>query len=317
MDYPLTPEQVWALGERLSNWGRWGPDDELGTLNFITPEKIQQAASLVRRGVTFSLAIPFDANGPQWGRKGRHNPLHLMIASGADAAAGAQDDLPGGFRYADDSITMPLQCATQWDGLSHVFYHDKMYNGYDIRLVSGLGAAKNSIDKLARYVVTRGVLVDIPRLKGVDWLERGTPVTASDLDAALDRQRVQVGTGDALLVRTGRMALAKQEGWKDYAAGDAPGLGLDTAEWLRQREIAAVATDTWGVEVRPPQTVNCYSPFHMVAIRNMGLLLGEIFDLEELAADCARDGVYQFQFVSAPLPVTGAVGSPINPLAIK
>src|SRR3990172_3868664 len=102
---------VKAMGEKLSNWGRWGPDDELGTLNYITPEKIVAAAALVKQGKVFGLAIPFDQTGPQAGR-GRFNPIHLMLADGADAAAGAQDRIPGGFNYADDIIIMPLQCAT-------------------------------------------------------------------------------------------------------------------------------------------------------------------------------------------------------------
>jgi kynurenine formamidase len=127
-----------------------------------------------------------------------------------------------------------------------------------------------------------------------------------------------VGRGDILIVRTGHMALCRSRGeWGDYAGGNAPGLSFHTAEWVQRHEIAAVATDTWGMEVRPNEFPETYQPLHQVFIPNMGLTIGEIFFLDELAEDCARDGVYEFFFVAPPLPITGAVGSPINPIAIK
>jgi kynurenine formamidase len=311
-------KDVLEMGRRLRNWGRWGPEDELGTLNFITPEKIVEACRLVKRGKAFALAIPFDSRGPQTGGGGRINPLHVMLATGADAAVGAQDRIPGGFRYADDLVIMPLQCATQWDALAHVFYDDQMYNGYDVRLVTAFGARRNSIDKMKDRIVSRGVLLDIPRHKGLDWLEPGYPITPEDLDGAAGRQGVAVGTGDILLVRTGHMALCRSRGnWEGFAGGDAPGLALSTAPWLHEKQVAGVATDTWGVEVRPNEPPNTFQPLHMVLIRDMGLLLGEIFYLDELAEDCAADGAYEFLLVAPPIPFTGAVGSPVNPIALK
>jgi kynurenine formamidase len=134
----------------------------------------------------------------------------------------------------------------------------------------------------------------------------------------LAAEQVAIGSGDALIVRTGQIAMCRDRGaWGDYAGGDAPGLAFETAEWVHRREIAAVATDTWGMEVRPNQVAGALHPLHQVFLPFMGLLVGEIFDLEALADDCAADSVYEFLFVAPPLPITGAVGSPINPLAIK
>jgi len=304
-------------GERCRNWGRWGTDDERGTLNYITPEAIVEAARLVKRGAVFSLAIPFNARGPQINQPRRFNPIHRMMITGPDCTTGAIT-FPGGVGFSDDMVIMPLQCATQWDALSHCFEDGRMYNGYDANEVSSRGAKRNGIDKIANGVVGRGVLLDIPRLKGVKWLEPGCAITAGDLDAALAAHRVTVRSGDALLVRTGHMTLCKDRGgWGTYAGGDAPGLSFHTADWIHQRQIAAVATDTWGMEVRPNEIADSFQPLHQVCIPNMGLTIGEIFFLDDLADDCARDGVYEFFFVAPPLPITGAVGSPINPLAIK
>jgi kynurenine formamidase len=304
-------------GERCRNWGRWGTDDERGTLNYITPEAIVEAARLVKRGAVFSLAIPFNARGPQINQPRRFNPIHRMMITGPDCTTGAIT-FPGGVGFSDDMVIMPLQCATQWDALSHCFEDGRMYNGYDANEVSSRGAKRNGIDKIAIGVVARGVLLDIPRLKGVKWLEPGYAITAGDLDAALAAHHVTVRSGDALLVRTGHMTLCKDRGgWGTYAGGDAPGLSFHTADWIHRRQIAAVATDTWGMEVRPNEIADSFQPLHQVCIPNMGLTIGEIFFLDDLADDCARDGVYEFFFVAPPLPITGAVGSPINPLAIK
>jgi kynurenine formamidase len=304
-------------GKKYSNWGKWGADDELGTLNYITPEMIVKATRLARRGAVFSLAIPFDATGPQINQPRRFNPIHRMILTGPDFTTGAVKR-PGGVGFADDMVIMALQCATQWDALSHCFLDGKLYNGYDANLVSSEGAKKNGIEKMARHVVGRGVLLDVARAKNVRWLEPGYAITTEDLDAAVRQQNVSVGTGDTLLVRTGQMAMCKARGgWGDYAGGDAPGLSFHTAGWLFDKQIAAIATDTWGMEVRPNEIPNTYQPLHQVLIPHMGMLVGEIFALDELAEDCARDGVWEFLFVAPPLPITGAVGTPVNPFAIK
>ena len=314
----LDARTVREWGERYSNWGRWGPDDERGTLNFITPERVLAACALPRRGLVISCALPFDAKGPQSGVGGRYNPIHHMLATGADAAAGAQDFLPGGFNYADDAVTMPLQCGTQWDALAHVFYDGRMYGGHDAKLVTSRGARKNSIDAIANGVVGRGVLLDLPRITQQRWLEDGTRILPEHLDACAEAQGVTIEPGDILLVRTGMMTRClEQKSWVGYCGGPAPGLSVHCARWLYERELAAVATDTWGVEVLPNETRDCFQPLHMIALRNTGLLFGEIFALDALAAACIEDGRYAFLFTAPPLPITGAVGSPINPLAIK
>jgi kynurenine formamidase len=305
------------LAAKHRNWGRWGADDELGTLNFITPQKIVEAARMVRSGKVFSLAIPFDSSGPQSGFAGRINPIHYMLQDGGDIAIGAQDWVPG-LRWCDDAVTMPLQCATQWDALAHIYFDGKMYNGLGPEMVNSSGARANSIDKIKSKVVSRGVLLDIPRYRGKQWLEPGEAIYPADLDGAARNAGVAVGSGDIVIIRTGQIAQVRHEGsWGQYAGGPAPGLSLETADWLAANEIAGYATDTWGTEVIPNETSDVFQPLHCVVIVNMGMLVGEIFDLEVLAADCASDGVYEFMFVAPPLPITGAVGSPINPQAIK
>lgn len=321
-----TIEDVRRIANQVSNWDRWGPDDELGTLNFLTPDKVAAAARLVQRGDLFSLAVPFDEKGPQQGGWGRFNPIHLMMRDGNDAIMGTTvRDFYGGFdgyvRGTDDLIIMPLQSGTQWDALGHMVFEDKIYNGYEASQVSSLGALKNDIAKAKEKLVGRGVLLDVARWKGKDWLEGGEAISGDDLENCAADQGVEVGTGDIVLVRTGRMGRVKAEGdWGDYAAGysaRAPGLGLASAGWIHAKEVAAVAVDTWGAEVLPTEPKDVSMPMHIILIVHMGLTLGEIFDLEALAADCAEDGLYEFLFTAPPLPITRAVGSPINPVAVK
>ena len=314
--------EVYCRG--FCNWGRWGPDDELGTLNFVTAEKVARAAGLVRRGKTISLALAFDEKGPQNGSFRRTNPIHQMLATGTDHVTGAQGDPDTGARfgygygYSDDTVSMPLQCGTQWDALSHIFRDGKMYNGYDAALVSASGARRNGIEKLADKVVGRGALLDIPRYRGAPYVDVGDAVTTDELEGCAASVGLEVGEGDFVLVRTGEVGRRLREGdWGPYCGGDAPGLSFTTAPWMYERSLAGIATDTWGVEVRPYELEGGFSPLHLVILVNMGMLVGEIFNLEPLAEDCAADGVYEFFFVAPPLPFTGAVGSPINPLALK
>lgn len=313
----LTRGDIETMAKRVSNWGRWGPDDELGTLNLVGPEQLKAAAALIRKGRSISLGLEFNTRGPQttgWG--GRFNPIHVMTATGTDAVAGNQD--AGGLRYADDIVSMPLQCGTQWDALGHIFYGDKMWNGYDARLVDSTGAKKNGIEKTRAKMVGRGVLLDVARFKGGDYLEDGYGIGSSELDECAAAQGVEVRRGDFVIVRTGQMEQRLLAGeWGKYAAGDAPGLRFETAEWMYRREIAAICTDTWGCEVRPNEVADVSQPWHWVVIPMLGVTMGEIFNLRELAEDCAQDGVYEFFFCAPSLPITGAVGSPINPIAVK
>jgi len=304
-------EDFRALGARLSNWGRWGDDDERGTVNLITAERLVAAAALVRQGKVFDLGIPFDEAGPQPGG-GRINPVHLMSQTGDTQV------FPGGFRYADDYIFMPLQGATQWDALAHVYYDDKLYNGFPATDVTVVGAQHDSIDKQAKGIAGRGVLLDIAALQDVEWLDAGFVITPEHLEAAAERQGgVAVGSGDILVFRTGwRRKFLSDGDATDFMSGE-PGLGQACCEWLRERDVAAVCSDNWAIEVLPGEVADTVFNVHMVLIRDMGLSLGEILDLEELAADCAADGTWEFFFVAPPLKVTRGVGSPINPLAFK
>jgi kynurenine formamidase len=284
---------------------------------------VMNAAKLVRSGKTISLALPYDDDGPQTGARGRFNPIHLMIRDGADAIAGTSiRDFYGGvdqhFRGTDDLIIMPLQSGTQWDAMGHVVFENKIYNGFGAEWVSSRGAIKGDVAQASGGMVGRGVLLDIPRALGVDWLEPGFAIGAEELERAEEHAGVEVGAGDFVFVRTGAMAAARAAGtWGDYAGGPAPGLGLASVDWVGDHDVAAVATDTWGLEVRPNETADVFQPLHIVFIVHMGLWLGEIFDLEPIADDCAEDGVYEFMFCGPPLPFTRAVGSPLNPMAIK
>jgi kynurenine formamidase len=317
----LTMADIRAAADRLKNWGRWGAEDEIGTLNLTRPEDIVAAARLVRKGRVMSLALAYDTKGPQGGQSnypplGRFNPIHVMTRTGTDAYSGVLDHRK--IRAADDILILPLQSGTQWDGLGHIFYGDHMWNGYDCRTVTSAGAQKCGIEQTRERMVGRGVLLDIPLLLGLPHLPDGFAIGIELLEQAEKRFGVEVGRGDFLLLRTGQMeAKLAAKNWDGYSGGDAPGLAFETLDWLQSRQVAAVATDTWGVEVRPNETDEATQPWHWIAIPIMGLTLGEIFYLAELARDCAEDGRYEFMFVAPALPITGAVGSPVNPLAIK
>ncbi|WP_299538570.1 cyclase family protein [uncultured Streptomyces sp.] len=311
--------EIARAAEAYSNWGRWGEDDVLGTLNFLDAQKRREGAALVRRGVSFSLAQSFDMDGPQKGWRRRTNPVHTMLDTGTDAALGIQG-FPHGLGGADDVIAMPLQCSTQWDGLGHIFDHGKAWNGRPAeQVVTSDGDLVTGIQHMAPYVAGRGVLLDVGRVFGGPdgELPDGFAVTEQHLTATAEAHGVTVGRGDLLVVRTGQLSRARRQGWGEYAGGPAPGLSFTAAGWLHRTEIAAIATDTWGFEVRPNEFETAFQPLHQVAIPNMGLLIGEMWDPDALAADCAEDGRYDFWLTAAPLPITGAVGSPVNPVAVK
>lgn len=313
---PRDVDGVRELVRRFSNWGRWGSEDERGTLNHIGPVEVAAAAALVRSGQVFSLAIPLDENGPQAGTLGRTNPVHLMLQDGGDVANGSQEHLR--MQYTDDAVYMVLQCGTQWDAIAHYFFENQMYNGHGTEQVTSRGALRNGIDKVADKLLGRGVLLDLPRHQGIPWLAPTQPIHGSDLLGCAAAQGVEIGKGDILLIRTGQLARTIGQGsWGDYCGGPAPGLSTTCVPVLAEREIAAVATDTWTVEVWPSEVPGVSGVMHDILIVGMGMTLGEIFDLEALAADCAADGRYEFLLAAPPLTVTGGVGSPINPLAVK
>ncbi|MGX5771049.1 cyclase family protein [Microbacterium trichothecenolyticum] len=313
--------EIAARAEAFRNWGRWGDDDVLGTLNFIDAAKRVEAAALVQHGEVISLAQAFDTDGPQKGWRRRTNPVHTMTDTGTDAERGNQG-FPHGIGGADDVIAMPLQCSTQWDGLGHIFDHGNAWNGRRAGdVVTSDGDLVTGIEHAASVIVSRGVLLDVGRHLAPDTgeLADGYAITVADLEATIAAQgpSSRVGRGDIVLVRTGQYARTRRDGWGDYAGGPAPGLSLTTAGWLHRTEIAAIATDTWGFEVRPNEfDAAAFQPLHQVVIPNMGLTIGEMWNLDALADACAARGRWDFLLSAAPLPITGAVGSPINPVAI-
>jgi kynurenine formamidase len=304
------PQDLDLIASKVNNWKRWGDNDEMGTVNFISAQKVINAAGLVRQGRVIELALALDRAGPQAGAPRRFNPIHFM------SALPAEDVLAGDIGIADDVLITPLQAATQWDSLAHISHREMIYGGRSNRLVGIHGAKVNTIRAISSRIVSRGVLIDMPRHFGVDSLEPGQAIAGRDLDAVLERHGLSVAEGDVLLVRTGFLEQCRRASWDKYRDAS-PGLGIDTIEWLHARNVAAICTDTVAVEVKPSQVDGIPLPFHVLGIVYMGLLLGEMFDMETLAHECAADGVYEFMFVAAPLPVTGGVGSPINPYAIK
>ncbi|MGE3811127.1 MAG: cyclase family protein [Candidatus Nanopelagicales bacterium] len=310
-----------AAAARVSNWGRWGAHDVRGTMNFLDPAKRREAAALIRTGESYSLSQRFDMDGPQKGWRRRTNPVHTMLDTGTDAEAGVQG-FPHGIGGADDVIAMPLQCSTQWDGLGHIFDHGRAWNGRRAgEVVTGLGDGVTGIETVADVIAGRGVLLDVGRAYGDEHgeLPDGFAITVEHLEGTIARQGPSsaVGRGDIVVVRTGQYARTRREGWGDYAGGPAPGLSFTTADWLHATEIAAIATDTWGFEVRPNEFDVAFQPLHQVVIPHIGLFIGEMWAPDELAAACAADGIYDFFLTAAPLPVTGAVGSPVNPVAVR
>jgi kynurenine formamidase len=280
----------------LSNWGRWGADDQVGMLNLLTPARVLRAAGLVKTGKVYSLAMPLAAEGPQWPE--RHKTWK---------ATTHHNDLPQG--GADDFVAMHSHSGTHMDALCHVWYDNQLYNGYDAsEHVTSDGATRNSIDRV-RFIVGRGVLLDVARWKGVAHLGAGEAITPLDLDACADAQETRIEAGDLVLVRTGWMQVFSS----DRALFDSaqPGLDESTGTWLHAHDIVAIGADNHGVEAMtriPPDGV----PLHRVAIRDLGMYLLEDLNLEALAAD----QVYEFLLMVAPLPLTAGVGSPINPIAI-
>jgi kynurenine formamidase len=200
--------------------------------------------------------------------------------------------------------------------LSHVFYQQKMWNGYDMALVNAAGAQRNSIVPASSRLMGRGVLLDVPAHRGVDALGAEDLIDSSELEAVAAAQGVTIDEGDFVLIRTGWLEVKRQVAWDGFAGGPGPGVGLETAAWFHDRRVAAVASDTVTVEVRPSETVETHLPWHQVVIPNMGMTVGEMFDLADLSTVCRTLGRYSFLLIATGLPVTNAVGTPVNPVAV-
>jgi kynurenine formamidase len=307
------PQELQALAAEVSNWGRWGDDDEIGTLNLIDAAAVARGLAAARTGVRFPLAIRLDANGPQLGTiPGRINPLHTMVAINM-AYTGDPDDCC----FSDDTITMGLQACTHWDALAHVSYGGLLYNGFPASSTTAeRGATRCGIHKVTS-IVGRAILLDVARARGHDILPAGHMIVEADLDAAVALGGVVPEPGDILLIRTGQMTHLKRRDREAYLLADQPGLTTHTIRWFRRHDVAAVAIDTLAMEVHPGEDPAVLFPVHAIQLRDVGLTQGQNFDLEALAAHCAVDGVYEMLLVANPEPVTGGTGAPVNPVAIK
>ena len=306
------PDELQELARRVSNWGRWGDKDERGTQNLIDAEASRRGVALVRDGRSRSLAIPLDQTAPQrGGAPGRTAPLRTMLMvnqtfTGQEGDAG----------WNDDTVSMALAAGTHIDALAHCSYGGFLYNGFpDTRVSAWQGATRCGADKLGP-ILSRGVLLDLPLALGLERLEPGYAITADDLDAALELAKVTLLPGDVALVRTGQMQHLKAGAVETYNH-ESPGLSTHTIEWVRDRDLGAVFTDTYVYEVWPPQDWAAMMVVHMIHLRDMGQIQGQNFDLEDLAADCADDGRYEFLFTAAPEPFTAGCSAPVNPVVTR
>ena len=259
------PPEFLELAASVRNWGRWGTDDEIGTINLVTPEVRRRAAASVRTGHAFSLALPLsEAEGIQTGLlPGRINPVRTM-AQINEPILGDREQVC----TSDDLVVMGLQCATHWDGLAHVSYGGHIYNGYPADTVTAAGASRCGIHRV-RTLVSRGVLLDVARARGVERLDGGYAVTGDDLDAAEELARVQVQPGDVVLVRTGQMSVLHERGGRSRYPAPTPGLSMRSVPWLRAHDVAAVATDTLTFEVYPMERDDVFLPVHLLHLVEM------------------------------------------------
>lgn len=305
------PAHLQELAARVSNRGRWGAGDRRGTLNLVDDAAVLRGLAAARQGRVFSLAIAFDDDGPQTGViPGRTNPQLEMLAVNAPFTGDPSD-----FCTSDDKVSMGVQAATHWDALAHVGYGGLLYNGVADSTTDAQGAHELGIDRFGA-VASRGVLLDVARVHGVDHFDDGYPITGADLDAAVALAGVAVEPGDIVLVRTGQMHWLRA-GDKARYGDPSPGLSTQSIEWLRGHDVAAVATDTLVFEVWPCEDPAVLLPVHMIHLRDMGLVQGQNWALDALAADCAADGQRDFLLVATPLPLTRSTGGAVAPTAIK
>ncbi len=295
--------------ETLSNWGRWGPDDVIGTLNYITPQKRAEAAKLVKKGITVSCS---NVLFPETASDVTNPPLHYMIGTGNDAPqkgmGGAMDFLGiafHGYRF------------THIDTPSHIFWNRKSYNGLDASLVTAAGkATKGGVDSISEGIVTRGVLLDIARVRGVQWMGPGDGILPEDLEAAEKAEGVKVQPGDAILYRTGWPKRREVEGPPPLPGR--PGLHAGSLPWVHERQVSVICADA-ATDVAPSgygEDLAFPLPVHAVGICAMGLWILDSGNYEALAEVCAREKRWEFLLVIAPLRWKNATGSPLNPIAI-
>ena len=297
-----TKADVEAWMESLSNWGRWGPDDQLGAVNLITPETRMAAAKLVEKGVSVSMARDVEKDSAV------DNPrpfLHKMLNVGLNN--------PGQFVSDNYQVSYHGYAHTHMDSLCHMAYNGKMYNGFPQAEVVESGAPKLAVTAFKQGIFARAVLMDIPRLKGVDWLEPGTPIYPSDLDAWEEKAGFKTRSGDIVLIRSGRWARRDAEGPWDVSAKSA-GLHASAAQWLKERDAAVLGSDA-ASDVAPSLVEGVGQPIHQLVIIAMGMPIFDNLDLEAVSAEAARQNRWEFLVTAAPMAVGGGTGSPFNPIA--
>lgn len=297
---PMSAQEVLGLHDRLSNWGRWGPDDQLGTLNFVSEDVKVASAANVRSGRTVSCARPLPT---QPGPDNLAPVVHHMIGTATEGYG------------ADYFALAPHGYATSHiDALCHIFHEGRMYNGFPAETVTAHGASKLGIHHLRSGVITRGVLIDVPAGRGVEALEPGEPIFPEDLEGAETAAGVRVQRGDALLVRTGRWRWRERHGPWAPSEGMA-GLDASCLAWLHEREVAVLGSD--GVsDVMPSRVAEIPMPIHTVAIVAMGIHLLDNLDLDELSVACAAESRWTFLLAVAPLVLNRGTASPVNPIAV-
>ncbi|MFE7129969.1 cyclase family protein [Streptomyces sp. NPDC057638] len=304
------PAEFHEIARQVNNWGRWGADDEIGTLNLVTDSVVRAAAATVRTGRRVPLALPLRRDGLQTGlAAGRIDPQHAMIQLNQELFG------PGGVALNDDIVTLGLQAGTHWDALPHVTHTGHLYNGRPATTVTAhAGAAFSGIGTVGA-LVSRGVLLDVAGARGVPALAPGHAVGPADLDAAAEFGRITLAPGDIALVRTGQMRHALAGDRQAYGF-PSPGLSLHTPRWFHTHDVAAVATDTFPFEIVPPEIDGLWLPVHALHLVEMGLLQGQNWNLEELASACAEERRYTFLLTATPEPFTGATGAPVAPVAV-
>ena len=310
----LTESDVIKMISSLSNWGRWGKDDELGTINLITSAKRKRAAALVQDGVPVSCARPIATNAITADTS--FQPLRFMVDSGE----GRDHDSPERIlqrRGASEFIGMVFHgyTITHVDTPAHYFWQGKIYNGRSANLITAReGAQVESVDLLHDGVVSRGVLLDVAALKG-RWLASGEGVMPEDLEAAEQAQGVRVEPGDVLLIRTGYYARRLAEGPRHPLKDGSPAAHVACMPWFRERDIAMLGTDTHN-DVSPATHPGLGNVVHIVGLVGMGLWLIDNGNLEELAKACSARRRWEFMLTIAPLRLQGVTGSPVNPIAL-
>lgn len=317
------PTQVPSMDELLkdapTNWGKWGPDDEVGALNYLTADEVLRGVRHIKTGTVFTLQrLIGDPKGdPVW--PGRTPAVRTMVMDESTWDHVDAPHYPGDLHYADDKIEAFLQGSTQYDALGHLWYGGKIWNGYDARSTVG-GLDKASVVPIAeRGVVGRGILLDMARFRHKDNLDKGETFTHEDLMACAQAQGTRIEKHDILIVRTNFLKLFYEQGEAFYDGFCEPGLvySPELVKWFQEMEIPNLVTDTIANEVTIDPNHGVALPLHCALMRNLGVALTEICDLEKLAASCAADGQYTFLYAAAPLKVYRAAGSPVNPLAIK